>query len=94
MASWLLTSTITLHYTPWLDHSLSIKRSLVVQAAVQERILTFVTEPAFARRLYTTPEIVRRAAEETLRELKRPKLTHYSSHGGHSCRLAFRHTCL
>ena len=61
---------------------------------MQERILTFVTEPAFARRLYTTPEIVRRAAEETLRELKRPKLTHYSSHGGHSCRLAFRHTCL
>ena len=60
---------------------------------MSERILAFCTEPSFARRLYTTPEVVKQAAQETLRELRRPKNPALGA-SGRPCRLIFRHTCL
>ena len=60
------------------------------QAYVRERILSFVVEPAFARRLYMAPDDVREAATEAMVELARPL------DGGSSAsyKLVFRHTCL
>ena len=53
----------------------------------------FVAEPGFARRLYSTPAVVRQAAQETLKELRRPKLEGQGT-SSRPCRLTFRHSCL
>jgi hypothetical protein len=61
-----------------------------VQAYVRDRILEFVEKPAFAKRLYMSPEDVREAAVEALTELARPG----DATGTGSYKLVFRHSCL
>ncbi len=62
----------------------------MVQAYVRDRILEFVEKPAFAKRLYMSPEDVREAAAEALTELARPG----DATGTGSYKLVFRHSCL
>ncbi|MCJ1422318.1 hypothetical protein MMC29_000198 [Sticta canariensis] len=70
-----------------LDCSLS-------QAFVRDRILAFVGEPAFAKRLYMTPDVMKQAATEAFAELSRPAGGAYGLESASQYRLVFRHDCL
>ena len=60
---------------------------------MRSRILDFVSEQSFAKRLYASSDVVRAAAQETLAELARPA-GQDSNKGSRNLKLVFRHTCL
>lgn len=64
----------------------------MLQDYVRNRILEFVSEHAFAKKLYASPDMARAAAEETLEELGRPNSD--SSREARNLKLVFRHSCL
>ncbi len=66
-----------------------------LQEYVKARLVQFVAEPVFAKRMYQTPEGVRRAAKEVLTELSVPpgKSLPDGVSGTYTLLLLFRHEC-
>lgn len=61
-----------------------------VQDYVRSRILDFAGGQAFAKRLYTSANTVRAAAQDALQELSQP----WETSANKNLKLVFRHTCL
>ena len=61
-----------------------------MQDYVRSRILDFSSGQVFAKKLYTSPAIVRAAAQDALDELSRPG----EANAAKNLKLVFRHTCL
>lgn len=66
----------------------------MLQGFVRDRIMTFVTEPAFSKRLYMTPDVMKQAAAEAFAELARPVGVPVGHETSSQYRLVFRHDCL
>ena len=64
-----------------------------LQEYVKARLLQFVSEPVFAKRMYQTSEGVRRAAKEVLTELAIPAGKSLPDGVSGTYTLLFRHEC-
>ena len=64
-----------------------------LQEYVKARLLQFVAEPVFAKRMYQTPEGVHRAAKEVLTELSIPAGKSLPDGVSGTYTLLFRHEC-